>query len=330
MSNITIKDLAKITGVSTQTISRVVNNKPSVKKETREKVLKSIEEYGYRPNLYAKNLVNKKDKSVLILLKRSSDHLATIWTNHLVSTLIKANKHQNLNLLVEQYYSQEELENSIMNRTNFIDGVIIFYEQEDDQRVKMLKRNKIPYVVFGKSREEESIYVSNTDYESVVEGMEYLFEKGHTNIDFISANKSPLNGERERGAVGAYEKNNISREKLRIVKGINTEEDIIKYVDESLEKDNLPDALFVSGDEKAIVIMSLLNEKGIKVPSDISILGFDNIIVSKYTIPSLSTIALDYRSIADKLLEKIINMIDGKVVKSEEIKGNIIKRNSVK
>ena len=114
--NITIKDVAKISGYSTQTISRVINNDSKVKLETREKVLKIIEECGYKPNFYAKSLVSKKNKNILILLKRKSGHKATIWTNTLVNEIILKNNKSDISILVEQYYKDEELEKSLISK----------------------------------------------------------------------------------------------------------------------------------------------------------------------------------------------------------------------
>ena len=158
--NITIKDVAKISGYSTQTISRVINNDSKVKLETREKVLKIIEECGYKPNFYAKSLVSKKNKNILILLKRKSGHKATIWTNTLVNEIILKNNKSDISILVEQYYKDEELEKSLISKTStFIDGAIIFYEEKDDKRIKLLEKNKIPFIIFGKSYDEKKLFV---------------------------------------------------------------------------------------------------------------------------------------------------------------------------
>ena len=132
--NITIKDIANFSGYSTQTVSRVINNDTKVKEETREKILEIIEKYGYRPNLYAKSLVAKKNKNILILLKRKSGHKATIWTNTLVNEIILKNSRNDVSILVEQYYTDEELQKSLISRSSmFIDGVIIFYEEKNDK-----------------------------------------------------------------------------------------------------------------------------------------------------------------------------------------------------
>lgn len=326
---ITIKEIAKYAGVSTQTVSRVVNNSPNVKKETKDKILKYIEELGYKPNFYAKALVNKKNKNILILLKRKIGHKATIWTNTLISEIVLQNTDKNISIFVEQYYTDEDLEKSIVNTSGtFIDGVIIFYEEENDKRIDILEKLSIPYVIFGKSYDSNRVYVSNEDYNSGVKVSEYLFSKNIERIDILSADPTPMNEERIRGFVETYKKYNKSLDNLKITRKLNTSEDIKRTINEAIG--NLPECFFINGDEKAIIAIKVLSEHGIKVPQDVSVVGFDNLPISGYTIPGLTTISMNYKELSKKILEKIVGLLDGKIVKSEEIESKLIIRESVK
>ncbi|MHA4989068.1 LacI family DNA-binding transcriptional regulator [Cetobacterium somerae] len=326
---ITIKEIAKYAGVSTQTVSRVVNNSPNVKKETKDKILKYIEELGYKPNFYAKALVNKKNKNILILLKRKIGHKATIWTNTLISEIVLQNTDKNISIFVEQYYTDEDLEKSIVNTSGtFIDGVIIFYEEENDKRIDILEKLSIPYVIFGKSYDSNRVYVSNEDYNSGVKVSEYLFSKNIERIDILSADPTPMNEERIRGFVETYKKYNKSLDNLKITRKLNTSEDIKRTINETIG--NLPECFFINGDEKAIIAIKVLSEHGIKVPQDVSVVGFDNLPISGYTIPGLTTISMNYKELSKKILEKIVGLLDGKIVKSEEIESKLIIRESVK
>lgn len=325
--NITIKDIANFSGYSTQTVSRVINNDTKVKEDTREKILEIIEKYGYRPNLYAKSLVAKKNKNILILLKRKSGHKATIWTNTLVNEIILKNSRNDVSILVEQYYTDEELQKSLISRSSmFIDGVIIFYEEKNDKRIELLKKNNIPFVIFGKSYDEDSIYVSNDDFNSSFKATEYLLNKGIEKILFVSASASPMNEQRVNGVVEAYRKENRDINNLKIEREINTSKEIKELV--KRYKDNLPECFFVNGDEKAIVLMRELFNLKINVPEDVKIMGFDNLPLSEYTIPSLTTVSLNYKELAKKLLEKLLNIMDGKKESSEEVASSLIIRES--
>ena len=331
MKNITIKDVARECGVSTQTVSRVINESSNVSKKTRKIVEDKIKELGYKPNLYAKNLSTRKMKNILVSVRRNKGHTATIWANILVSEIFAYNKNRNVSIFMEQYYDDKELKNSLLNTSStFIDGAIIFYEKENDKRIQILKEEKIPFIVVGKSYSEDNVYVSNDDFNSVFKATEYLFEKKIEKITFITANPTPMNIERKNGIIEAYKKNNKSIENLIIVEKMNNQKKIYRFVKEMHNKKMLPEAFFVSGDEKAIAVLKALNELNIMIPDEVSVLGLDNIPISEVFYPALTTLALNYKKISERVYEKLINMMDGAEENSEEIPGKIIERKSVK
>ncbi len=331
MDKITIKDVARECNVSTQTISRVINNSKNVKEATRVLVMQKIKELGYKPNLYAKNLSWKQNKNILVSVRRIKGIAATIWTNILVSEIFSCNKDKNISIFMEQYYDDEDLKNSLLNTsTTFIDGAVIFYEKENDRRIEILEKANIPFIIVGKSYHERHVYVSTDDFNTTFKGMEYLFSKNIRKTVFITANPTPLNLERKNGVLAAYRKNRINHENLTISEGHNTKEAIYDFVQNLFKKDKLPEAFFVSGDEKAITVLKALNDLNIKIPDEVSVLGLDNIPVAEHLYPALTTLALDYNKIAVRVYEKLCNMIDGKREISEEIPCNLIERDSVR
>ena len=232
---------------------------------------------------------------------------------------------------MEQYYDDEGLKNSLLNTSStFIDGVIIFYEKENDKRVEILKKEKIPFIIVGKSYSDENVYVSNDDFNSVFKATEYLFEKKIEKITFITANPTPMNMERKNGIIEAYKKNNKPIENLTIVEKMNNQREIYKLVKELYEKEKFPEAFFVSGDEKAVAVLKALNDLKISIPEEISVLGLDNIPISEFFSPALTTLALNYKKISERIYEKLNNMMNGIKENSEEIQGEIIERESVK
>ncbi len=331
MKKITIKEVAKECGVSTQTVSRVINESMKVRKSTRELVERKIKELGYKPNLYAKNLSWKKNKNILVSVRRIKGHTATIWTNILVSEIFACNKDRNISIFMEQYYEDEDLKNSLLNSSNtFIDGVIIFYEKENDKRIKILKKENIPFIIVGKSYSNEDIYVSNDDFKSVFKGVEYLFERNIEKIAFITANPTPLNLERKRGVVEAYKKYGKSLNNLNIFEKMNNQKDIYNLVQKIYKNRKLPEAFFISGDEKAIAVLKALEDLNVSVPEEISVLGLDNIPISEYFSPALTTLALNYKEISKRVYEKLKNLMIGNMEESEEIPCEIVERESVR
>ncbi|MDO5089394.1 MAG: LacI family DNA-binding transcriptional regulator [Leptotrichiaceae bacterium] len=331
MKNITIKDVAEKCGVSTQTVSRVLNESENVRESTRRLIKEKIKELGYKPNLYAKNLSSRKTKNILVSIRRSRGHTATIWTNILVSEIFACNSDRNISLFMEQYYEDRDLKNSLLNTSNtFIDGAVIFYEKENDKRIEILKKEKIPFIILGKSYSDDNTYISNDDFNSVFKGTEYLFEKNMENIVFITANPTPMNIERKNGIIEAYRKNGKSLRKLRIIEKMNNQKEIYELVKELYGRNSMPEAFFVSGDEKAVAVLKALNDLKVKIPEEVSVLGLDNIPISEYFSPALTTVALNYKKISERVYEKLNNMMNGIKEYSEEIPGKIVQRESVR
>lgn len=335
MKNITIKDISEICGVSKQTVSRVLNNDKSVKEKTRNNILEVIKKYDYKPNLYARNLSTKNDKrrkNILVSVRTSLNSSANIWLNLLIKTIVSINKEENISIIIEEYCDKESgINNSLINTTNsFVDGVIIFYEEENDERLTILKKSKIPYIIYGQAYNKNDICVAINSEKSIKIAVEYLFSRNLKDIVFISALRSPVNISREDSVKKVYDDNGVDRKNLKIIKDILSLEDIYNKTKELYLNGYIKEAVFVSGDEKAIAVMNALVDLGVKIPEDISVMGFDNIPISKYLNPSLSTISFDYEKIAKTILNKILSMLDGNYEESVYFDGELVVRNSTK
>ena len=154
------------------------------------------------------------------------------------------------------------------------------------------------------------------DNEDNLKGIEKILDE-----PYIRKNKEKLLREIKEG----YEKDRkykVIAKNLSEKQKEKIQEIVKKY------KNNLPQCFFVSGDEKAIVLIRELFNIGIKVPEDIKVMGFDNLPLSQYTIPSLTTVSMNYKELAEKLLTKLLNIMDNKPEISEEIESKLIIRES--
>lgn len=330
--NITINDISAITGFSRQTVSRVISGSANVKNSTREKILQAIKEYNYKPNIYARNLSgNRKNKNILLSVKSNMGHTASIWLNLLINNLISENDDADVTLFIEQFYNEQDFSKSILNTTNsFVDGVIIFYEEANDNRIKILEKAGIPYIIYGTPYHETATHVGLDNKKSIIKACEYFFQKEMTDIVFISAFPTPVNLARENAMIEAYQKNAIDISQLRIVKNIKNQEQVYDLTKELYAKEELPELIFVSGDEKAIGALKALNELKVQVPDEVSVMGIDNIPISKYFSPALSTIDFDYGLIARTILKKLLHLIAGQETESQEFEGELLIRESVR
>ena len=328
----TIKELAKIAGVSAKTVSRVINNEEHVTPETKEKVLKTIKETNYKPNIYAQSLRKKVQKNILVSILKNKNLPVPQWIEILINELVERGNKMGYTLLMETYSNAEDIEKiSMLNSSiGFLDGVVVFYEKKDDPRVALLKASDVPYIIFDKAYDESSSYVTNDDYVAMMEGTEYLLARGCDIVELLLGNKSPTNLEREKGAVKAYENKNIELKKLKVKYGIAHIRDAYEYTKKRIKSKNVPKAFFVSGDEKVLGVYKALQEEGINVPEDVSVMGFDNIPTSEFYHPSLTTIEQNYFKMSEAIFDYFSNIQN--TLKKEEIrvKTRLVIRSSVK
>lgn len=322
---ITIYDIARISGVSPKTVSRVINGGERVKPETYQAVMKVIDELSYVPNAYAQNLTKKETINILISVKKM-ESFPLIWFQTLLDKVLQTCKEVGVNAIVEYFGEADSIKDSIISSTgSLVDGVIVFYEGKDDSRIQYLKKNNMPFIVFGESHTDGVIYVSNNDFKAGYDLMEAVEEKGFKKMWLLMGGPSLVNKNRENG-VREFVKERKYDIDLEVIYGLFTIESVYDYVRENLSTSNIPDIIFVSGDEKVQGVIRGCYEKGILIPEQLTIVGFDNIPISKYYTPALSTIAPNYTELAKEMIEGVLAIINGEQRESVEVSASLIRR----
>lgn len=322
---ITIYDIARISGVSPKTVSRVINGGERVKPETYQAVMKVIEELSYVPNAYAQNLTKKETINILISVKKM-ESFPLIWFQTLLDKVLQTCKEVGVNAIVEYFGEADSIKDSIISSTgSLVDGVIVFYEGKDDSRIQYLKKNNMPFIVFGESHTDGVIYVSNNDFQAGYDLMEAVEEKGFKKMWLLMGGPSLVNKNRENG-VREFVKEKRYDIDLEVIYGLFTIESVYDYVKEHLSTSNIPDIIFVSGDEKVQGVIRGCYEKGILIPDQLTIVGFDNIPIAKYYTPALSTIAPNYTELAKEMIEGVLAIINGEQRESVEVSASLIRR----
>lgn len=322
---ITIYDIARISGVSPKTVSRVINGGERVKPETYQAVMKVIDELSYVPNAYAQNLTKKETINILISVKKM-ESFPLIWFQTLLDKVLQTCKEVGVNAIVEYFGEGDSIKDSIISSTgSLVDGVIVFYEGKDDSRIQYLKKNNMPFIVFGESHTDGVIYVSNNDFQAGYDLMEAVEEKGFKKMWLLMGGPSLVNKNRENG-VREFVKEKRYDIDLEVTYGLFTIESVYDYVKEHLSTSNIPDIIFVSGDEKVQGVIRGCYEKGILIPDQLTIVGFDNIPIAKYYTPALSTIAPNYTELAKEMIEGVLAIINGEQRESVEISASLIRR----
>lgn len=290
----TIKEVAAQSGVSFRTVSRVINNDPHVKAETRERVLRVIKETGFEANLLARSLRGKGTNTVLALIEQHEEKYWGIYHTEIIHELIRQAKRKGYHLLISASSARDfHAENDGFNllRQGLADGVLMFDTKSGDRRIEYLRQHHIPFVILGKDRDfEDTSYVDMDNIYVGEMGVEYLAHKGRRNIIvFLGEQDFIVNQERAEGILRA--KALFPEVNVQIKHGITDVQDAYEQARILLGNDHERyDAFFVSGDERAIGVYRAVGEKGLRIPSDISILGVDNIRLSTYLSPPLTTI----------------------------------------
>ena len=246
---VTIYDIARLSGFSPKTVSRVINGGVNVKEETYQAIQKVIEELSYIPNAYARNLTKKEAINILISVKKI-DSFPLIWFQTLLDKVLQTCKEYGVNAIVEYFSEEDTISNSIISSTgSLIDGVIVFYESKEDIRINYLQKNKIPFIVFGESRTPNVVYVSNNNFQATYDMMKLVSKENINSMWLLMGGESLVNMDRERGVRAFLNDKNYEMD-LKVVYGLTTIDSVYSYATRHLSNQNYPDLIFVSGDEK--------------------------------------------------------------------------------
>lgn len=298
-------EIAKLAGVSRSTVSRVINNYDNVPEETKEKVLKIIEKYNYVPQASAQMLAGKKNKTLGLFIidtkdcgidtKMTTSSYFSPFTNAVVDT---ANK-QHYNVLISLIDDVMDFKNAkemFYNKT--ISGGIFIGGNNNESSIKEIieKGYKVALIEQDINGEQDSynkcILINSDSFGGAYEAVSYLIKLGHVNIAHISGDMGQRTGiQRLEGYKKALSDAGIQIKNSLIVKGNYTESSGYKAGKKLFSKE-APTAIFAANDSMTLGLMKAIQEANLRIPEDISVVGFDDIEVARYLQPSLTTIKM--------------------------------------
>ena len=318
---VTRKDVAERAGVSVTVVSRVINNKGYVSKEKRERVEKVIKELGYTPNLIARGLKTNETKQLMFY----APDITNPFYMEVYQGMEDYAMMQGYTIVVSRHFSD-----AVIRQRRF-DGLIMYNVSTDKQ--DKIRELGIPVVVTDYNQAKLSIPSVGIDMrEGARKAVSYLVSCGHRDIGFVTNSENRLD-QRYLGYVDELQNCNIEfdEEKIEIQKlGDSMYEQGYNAGVNILNKEMNITSLFVFNDAMAIGLMAALNERGVRVPEDISVIGFDNILVSRYTIPPLTTIHIPKYEQGWESTKMLINMIKGKTVEEVTLHTSLVERDSVR
>ncbi|ACR79920.1 LacI family DNA-binding transcriptional regulator [Kosmotoga olearia] len=333
MKKVTITDIAKLTGYSIKTVSRVINNAPNVKEETRRKILRVIEEHNYSVNLLAKALRNSETRTVILFIDRRMGEYWNEWHDLMLKSLMVKFRNRGYKVILSPSSGEETISDDTdgfhLLKSGLADGAIMFDVISEDCRVRYLRANNIPFVIIGKDKDfSDTTFVDLDNYLVGYIGAEYLINKGYENIAlFLGPKVFNVNRERAQGFEEACEKHGIAHS---VFYGLSTIKRVYEKTHELLDK-SIVDAFFISGDAKVLGAYRAIREKGLKIPEDVAVLGIDNLPSSEYMYPPLTSIDQNVEKFSDQAVNLLIEMMHSKKKSPKRIilPPRIIERQSV-
>lgn len=286
----TIKDVAKLANVAISTVSYALNDTGKISKDTKERVLKAAKELGYVPNGVARDLKSNKKTGIICVFVGD---LGGPFFSEVMKGIQEEAIKNNYNLIA----CNHNMAGRFLSERR-VDGAIILSAEVPNELLLSVAGPNFPIAVMD--RELESEYIHNVLLDSkqgAYMATKYLIELGNKNISYFSGaySSSYDNNKRFEGYKQALAENGLIFDDNLVVQGGFTEEGGYKAMKLLLLKsrldDNPIDAIFCGNDEMAIGAMNSLKEEGIRIPDDISVVGYDDITLASYMQPSLTTIS---------------------------------------
>lgn len=319
--NTTIYDVARVAGVSMATVSRVVNGNPNVKPTTRKKVLEAIESLAYRPNAVARGLASKRTTTVGVIipdisrifyaeLARGIEDIATMYKYNIILCNSDQNKDKEIHLI-----------NTLLEKQ--VDGIVFMGGQITEEHVEEFKRSPVPIVLSATIDPKKEFPSVNINYEEAAyDAVKFLIDNGHTKIGMLTGSlEDPVNGyQKYSGFKKAMEEANLHLSDDYVVVGDYTYDSGIEAMDDFLSLSERPTAIFAGTDEMALGIIHGAQDRGLHVPDDIEVVGFDNTRLAAMVRPTLTTVVqpmYDMGAVSMRLLTKYMKkeeVTDGVVV----------------
>ncbi|OJF94728.1 LacI family DNA-binding transcriptional regulator [Alkalibacterium sp. 20] len=330
---VTIYDIADHTGYSIATVSKALNNK-KVSEKARRKILDAVEELHYTPNSSARTLATNKSWMIGVVFGENlGSGIAHPFFGQVIEGFKKHAELYNYDLLFVSRHMglQQETYKHLSHRG--VDGVVIVQSHGEDEIKKL--DHMIPTVYIDRPTNESGTVYSDNQSGSRL-AVNHLVENGHTKIAHIMGNQTTFPGiERATGFKKAMHEHGLPvREEYLVDGGFYSQAGGREAMIRLLSLKDKPTAVYVGGDEMAIAAMKVTKESGLKVPEDISFIGFDDIKIAQHVEPALTTIRQDKELIGQQaaiiLLDKIAAKDTTRIVNKKMIPVTLIKRESVK
>lgn len=321
---VTRNDVARLAGVSSATVSYVINDGPRpVAEATRAKVLQAIEELGYRPNITAQNLRRQRTSTIGLVFTTIDRHLSHPYCADLLTSIGEECAQQGFDLLLSPS-SDRATELTIYERLvggGRVDGIIFTGVRHDDNRITYLKEQEASFVVLGRSEDDDEIcYVDVDGAQGTDEATQHLINQGWQRIAYIGLPAELMCADdRLAGYRRALARNGMVYDPALVVNVPITEAAGYQAMTQFLAQEDPPDAVVASSDELALGAMDAAQKQGLVVGQDVAVIGFDDIPSATRGNPPLTTIRQPMYEIGTRLGHMLIQIIKGEALEERQV-----------
>ena len=333
MAKLTIKEIAKIAGVSPAAVSIVLNDRKGVSDETRSKIKEIVEKLQYAPNPSSRRLLFNKTNNIAVLFEKSLSPMEHLFHLELNRVILHECELLGYNLIFSSVTVDRNnvvLPNVI--KSYDVDG-IIFYGDIDPLILNNIKKFEIPFIVVDSHTVNPDILSVSADYATAAyTATNHLISCGQRDISYIGTNSMPQYGAQTfSGFKKAIEEHKIAIPLNWIQLDANDEDSAAGCMENILTYDHLPSAVFCAADIYAIGVIKCLRQHGIKIPDEVSIISIDDIVLARYVEPPLTTIRIDKEDMGRIAFELLIRRIEKSSVENRIVRSdNLIIRSSTK
>jgi DNA-binding LacI/PurR family transcriptional regulator len=310
-----IRDVSKRAGVSIATVSNALNMQPNISDATRERVLKAVQELGYFPNVNARLMKKAKTNAIAVFYPNFN---ASFYTGMLQSMYGACNEQgYDMFVHISRADTSRKLVASILS-CNF-DGAIILHEKLAQEDLPLLTQRNAPYVFMDKevaNKKMSSVLINNE--KGVMQGLEYLKHTGHSRIAYMDGTNNYDSVMRHDAFIRGMEKLRLPINPEYMFQGYFQEDAAYSAIRGSAadgrfsDSKTMPDVIFCANDSMAKGVIRALSDIGLKVPRDISVLGFDDSEYALQCVPPLATIHYSLENMGQQAAQEVLRLMEPK------------------
>jgi DNA-binding LacI/PurR family transcriptional regulator len=318
-----LKDIAREAGVSVTTVSRALNGYSDVSEATRRKIERVAEDMGYEPNTTARNLQRRRTDTIGLILPLATElRFSDPFFSHFLTGVVEHTAARDYNLNVSTSAHDVERETYLrLIRSRRFDGFVVVRTMREDVRIDLLREHAVPFVAFGRTDGDNDFhFVDDDGYRAMRQVVDHLVALGHKRFACIA---EPLQFtkayHRVQGFIDGLRSHNLPVSDDSIIETLFRQPSGQKAAAQFLDRPVPPTAILAVNDLLAIGAVDEVQRRGLRVGHDISITGYDDILLAQYVDPPLTTVHQSARHMGELVTEMLLRVINQEPIEEKQI-----------